>query len=138
MLLPGANLNVDRRSGEAKLLTEPTLDETHIGSVELAAGEEHERRRAVLRLGTEKNTRLLATTHGMRLSSGQASQEGVELPSGDACLPTFCRSFDGLAQFVDVAPRQRRDVDDRGPLEGNEITLDLTVQVAAALVVRRS
>ena len=41
-------------------LAEPALDETHIGGVELAAGEQREGGRAVVRLRAEKDARLFA------------------------------------------------------------------------------
>ena len=75
-------------------------------------------------LRTEKNPRLFAAAHRVRMGGGQTPQEGVQLAGGDTRLPPFYRRLDGLAQLVDVASGQRRDVDRGRPPEGDQVAFD--------------
>ena len=88
-----------------------------------------------MRLRAEKDARLFAAAHRVRVGGGQAPQEGVQPAGGNTRFPALCRSLDGLAQLVDVASGQRRDVDRGRPPESHQIAFHLALQVAAAFLV---
>jgi hypothetical protein len=115
-----------RRANEAELLTKPALQEAHIPRLQLASSEQHERRRADLCLSSKKNPRLFAATHGMRMCRDNPAKESIEPARRDASLPTGQGFGDRCPEAIDVTPRHSGDVDLGGPIEMDEITLDLT------------
>src|SRR6185369_12898860 len=76
--LAHALVDHDRGAREAELLTEPAFDETLVPGVELARGEQRERRRRDRRLCAEHDPGLLAAAHRVRVLGDQSSEERVQ------------------------------------------------------------
>src|SRR3954451_23707037 len=66
-LLPDPLVDHDRGADEAELLAEPAFDEALVAGVELAGGEQRERRGRHGVLGAEHDLGLLAAAHGVRV-----------------------------------------------------------------------
>src|SRR3954470_5349806 len=78
-LLPRPNLQVDRAAMEAELLPQPALDEPDVARVHPTGGEEDERRRRTLCLGSKQDPRLLPAADRMWVGGDQPAEEGVQL-----------------------------------------------------------
>ena len=69
------------------------------------------------------------------MRGSELGQEGVELAGGDAGVPRLERKLEGRDQLLHVATGLGRDVHPRGPGNVGQVLLDLTLQVAATVVV---